>query len=312
MNAIEIRNLTKVYQDRGEKVVANDGINLDIQIGEIVGFLGPNGAGKTTLIKQIVGQLKPTSGDIKLMDIDVKKYPRRIQRYLGYMPQFGYTHFSHLTVEEAIYYTAILRGIDNNNLVKEMNLLIERMVLTKEQKRLLGKLSGGKQQAVRLCLALIGKPEIVILDEPTSGLDPEMRIIFWNVVRENYEQKKKTILWVTHNVQEAETMCQRVVIIRNGKILTMGRPLELKEKVYGSLRLEITFKTEALVPKDFFNEALWVKEHKYIIFLSHKDISKKLVELLNQLSFDQNVEDIKISQVSLEDVYIQLAKERLE
>ncbi|MGQ9535330.1 MAG: ABC transporter ATP-binding protein [bacterium] len=313
MTAIKVAGLTKIYTNKWERILANDGISFEVKEGEIVGILGPNGAGKTTLIKQIIGQLKPSSGSISVMGYDVVKSPRTIQKYLGYMPQLGYTHLSHLNVVEAMYYTGILRGFEKESVKTKIDWLIERMDLCNERQRLIGHLSGGKAQAVRLCLAVIGEPRLIILDEPTSGLDPELRIKFWGIISDIYEREKMTVIWVTHNVHEAEFMVHRVMIMRQGKVLVDGTPPELKERVYGNLRIEVIFKGKDKIPSVLLTQpnSLLLQENHYFVILPKDGLGNRLLEILSQLTFE-DIDDIRITPISLEDVYIQLVKERLE
>lgn len=314
ITTIKVEGLTKIYTNKWERILANDGISFEVKEGEIVGILGPNGAGKTTLIKQIIGQLKPSSGSISVMGYDVIKMPRTIQKYLGYMPQLGYTHLGHLNVEEAMYYTGILRGLRKESMRAKIDWLIERMDLYNEKQRLIDHLSGGKVQAVRLCLALIGEPRLIILDEPTSGLDPELRIKFWRVISEIYEKEKMTVLWVTHNVHEAECMAHRVIIMRQGRILVDGTPTELKERVYGNLRIEVIFKSREKIPSGLLAQpnSLILQDNHYVVILPKDRLGNRLLAILSQLTFDEDIEDMRITPISLEDVYIQLVKERLE
>lgn len=225
---IRINHLAKEYRTKNGIIRANDDINLTVFRGEIVAILGPNGAGKSTLVKQMIGYLSSTDGDIELFGEKISRSNQVQLNRIGYMMQSRYGHWDHLTVRNALFYSGRLKKLSRNDIQEQINYLINRLELTIEANKPIRTLSGDKKQAAALACTVMGFPELIILDEPTNGLDPEKRSIFWSFLKELNTTKHSTILTITHNVNEIEELADRVIIIAGNQVLTDGSPIELK------------------------------------------------------------------------------------
>src|SRR5215472_7245170 len=238
--AYSIRKVTKIY--KGSEKKANDQITLSIRQGEIFGLLGPNGAGKSTLINQIAGLTHPTSGSIQLFGMDVVRRPQIIPQYVALQPQQGWA-LQDLYAEEALLYTAQLRGCTKQEAQKQTRVLMEEFKLGQFGKKVLRSLSGGQRRLVYLGLAFVGDRPIQIFDEPTNDLDPAIRLQVWEKLLHLHRQGK-TIIVVTHNVLEAERVIQRVGILNHGQLLAVGTIDELKAQLEQNLKLEVVLRAD--------------------------------------------------------------------
>ncbi|MGB1253478.1 MAG: ABC transporter ATP-binding protein, partial [Candidatus Promineifilaceae bacterium] len=199
MTIFRIRNLTKQYARSG--YYANRNITLDIAQGEIFGLLGANGAGKSTLVKQMVNLLSPSEGEIVFMDGRVNSAEMLL--YIGYMPQKAQA-LNTLTIDEALYFTAHLRGMSVNDAKNERDRLVALWQLDAFRQQNSQSLSGGQRRLMRLAVAMAGDPLVLILDEPTNDLDPERRKLVWDILRDVNQTKNTTVIFITHDALEAE------------------------------------------------------------------------------------------------------------
>jgi len=221
---IVIENLTKEFED----VTAVDGLSLEIEKGELFGLLGPNGAGKTTIIKVLCGLIKPTSGSIHVGGFDVLKEAAKVKELIGVCPQ-DTAAYPFLSGRENVELFGNLHTLPKEKLKKSTDELIEKMSLSEDANRRLGKYSGGMKRRINLIMALVHDPQIAFLDEPTVALDPQSRHAVWDFIRE-LGKKGKTIILTTHYMEEAEELCDRVGIIDHGKLISLGTPKQLKDK----------------------------------------------------------------------------------
>jgi ABC-2 type transport system ATP-binding protein len=220
--SIKVEGLTKVY---GEQY-AVDNISFEIPKGEIVGFLGPNGAGKSTTMKILTCYLPQTSGKSEVCGIDTLENPMEVKRKVGYLPESNPLYHD-MYVKEYLTFMADLFKLKNKRAkVAEM---IEAVGLTKEQKKKIGALSKGYKQRVGLAQAMIHDPEVLILDEPTSGLDPNQLVEIRGLIK-NFG-KEKTVMLSTHIMQEVEAICDRIIIIKNGKLVADDKTTEIAKTV---------------------------------------------------------------------------------
>jgi len=220
--AIIIENITKKFED----LTAVDGLSLVVDKGELFGLLGPNGAGKTTTINILCGLLKPTTGSVKVGGYDALKEPSKIKELIGVSPQETAV-YPHLTGKENIELFANLHAMPKEKLKRNIDDLLQKLSLRDHAKRLAGKYSGGMMRRINLAMALVHDPEIAFLDEPTVGMDPQSRRAVWDFIRE-LKKQNKTVLLTTHYMEEAEELCDRVGIIDNGKLISLGTPQQLK------------------------------------------------------------------------------------
>lgn len=302
----EINNLTKIY--RNGNVPANDSISLEIKAGEIFGIFGPNGAGKTTLVKQMAGLLKPTSGSISLMGIDVIRHPKIIPIHAAYFAQAPWILWS-LKVRETIYYTGLFRGMARKEAGEQTEKLLVELGLNDIRDRLMEKLSGGQSKLLGIATVLIGNRPILILDEPTNDLDPLNRKKLWNMFSRLCREQGVTIILVTHNVLEAEQVVDRVIIVDKGRIIAMGTPGELKAKVDDRIRIEIKFKAGvSFDPRRSFPGGIDSKEMgsgKWQLFIPREQVSAVYDRIIKKVTL-ANLDDFRLTTTTLEDVYIRL------
>jgi ABC-2 type transport system ATP-binding protein len=233
---ISIHDLNKVY--KGGKMALKD-ITFDIETG-MFGLLGPNGAGKTTLMRILVTLMKPSSGIVKVNELDLFKNRREIRSYLGYLPQ-EFHFFSKLKTWEFLDYAASLAGLKERKKRRAaIDEMLESVGLYEARERQANKLSGGMKRRLGIAQALIGNPRIVIVDEPTTGLDPEERIRFRNLLSD-MTQKEIIIILSTHIVGDISSTCKNMALLNNGHLAYLGSPEELVKKAEGHV-----WKVEAL------------------------------------------------------------------
>ena len=253
-SVVEVKGLTKIFRDfwRRPKVKAVDGLDLDIQRGEIFGLLGPNGSGKSTTIKILLGLLHPTSGMVRVLG----RSPRNVEmkKDIGYLPEESYL-YNYLSPRETLDFYGKLFDLAGRTLMERREQLLEMVGLTHAADRLVGEFSKGMARRIGLAQALINDPGFVILDEPTSGLDPigcrQVKDLMLTLAK-----RGKTILLSSHLLADVEDVCDRVAILYNGKLRAWGRVNELLEK-QDSVRI-----TLPLLPPDRMKELLAVVREK--------------------------------------------------
>lgn len=211
MAMIEVRELTKYFGN----VLAVDHINFSVDKGEVVGFLGPNGAGKTTTMRILTTYISASSGWARVAGYDVMQQAREVRQHLGYLPE-QVPLYNEMRVEEYLHFRARLKQVDRRLRSQRVDYVVERCRIVPVRRRLIGTLSRGYRQRVGLADALVHDPPILILDEPTSGLDPAQQQETLNLIRELGQDH--TVLLSTHILPEVEEVCQRVIIINQGRI----------------------------------------------------------------------------------------------
>lgn len=227
---IEIKNVSKEFKERKTKssILADDNINLTIEDGCIVGILGPNGAGKTTLLRMIAGILSPTKGSILYDGLEIEKNDLKIKNEIAYLS--GNTKlYNSITGRELLKMFANIYGIEKESCEKRIEDIIKRLDLIAFIDKRIGILSTGQTQRINIARCLIHKPKYYILDEATSGLD----IIASQVILDFIKEEKtngSTIIYSTHYMEEAENICDYVVLIMNGKIIATGTPDEINKQ----------------------------------------------------------------------------------
>jgi ABC-2 type transport system ATP-binding protein len=219
--SIIVSHITKLY---GQQKALND-VSFSIHSGEVVGFLGPNGAGKSTMMKILTCFTPPSSGDASVCGHDILEESLEVRRKVGYLPENNPLYLD-MYVRE---YLNFIAGIHHvvGNVDKRVKEMIEITGLQAEQKKKIGALSKGFRQRVGLAQVLLHDPEVLILDEPTSGLDPNQLLEIRNLIKE--VGKEKTIMLSTHIMQEVEAVCDRAIIIHNGKIVADGKLAEISK-----------------------------------------------------------------------------------
>jgi ABC-2 type transport system ATP-binding protein len=296
-------NLRKTFND----FVAVDSLSLEIEKGEIFGLLGPNGAGKTTSIKMITGLLKPDSGRVLINGEDAEGLDSR--QNTGLCPQ-ELVLWNNLTCFEQLVFIAEMYNIPGTIARKRADNLLETLGLTEKRNKLVKTLSGGMQRRMNLLMALMHDPEILILDEPEAGLDPQSRVM----VREFIHSlsRSKTVVFTTHNMDEADRLCDRITIIDHGKMLVTDSPENLKRKYGKGDNLEIHYSGTHIKSGDIEDLAdeTWL-EDSVMIFKSRAIIDRIPVILESLKMKGVNITGMHLSENTLEDVFISLTGRKL-
>jgi len=232
---INVQHVTKRYG----QVTALDDISFAIAKGEIVAFLGPNGAGKTTTMRILTGFMPPTSGTVKIADFDCLEEPWEVKKHIGYLPEFPPLYLE-FTVKEYLTFVGRIKRLSPEQLQERMELIVNQTGLTEVQGRVIGHLSKGYRQRVGLAQALIHNPPVLILDEPTTGLDPNQIVEIRDLIKSL--GGAHTVILSTHLLAEATAICQKVIIIHQGKIVAIDTPDQLGAKLRQSEILNLTVK----------------------------------------------------------------------
>ncbi len=299
--SIEVKKLTRLY---GEQK-AIDEISFSVQRGEIVGFLGPNGAGKSTTMKILTGCLKPSAGQAFLNEIDVNEEPLRTKKMTGYLPESN-PLYSDMYIREYLYFIADIHRLPEKK--KKISEVIERVGLLPEATKKIVQLSKGYKQRVGLAAALIHEPDILILDEPTTGLDPNQIVEIREVIR-NYG-KNRTVLFSSHILQEVEAICDRVIIINQGKIIADNNLGELRKEQKGKF---IKVALKEMVTADGFRSLDQLKgirktgDLEWELEALDPELLKKQLLALS-LQNNWNIVSLQSENRSLEDIFRGLTK----
>jgi ABC-2 type transport system ATP-binding protein len=248
---LRVTDVRKVYKGG---VVANDGVSLTIERGEVFGLLGPNGAGKTTLVSQIIGLTKPASGTITLGEIDLVADPGAARQLCAYLPQ-GELPVESLKTGIAVELVGRMRGGDKRDVRRRTDQLYQKLQLEEWRNRIGQETSGGVRRLVGFMMTTVVPRPVVILDEPTNDIDPMRRRLLWEEIRA-VANRGAAVLLVTHNVMEAERVVDRLAIIDEGRVIAQGTPASLKQTASEALRLEVVFEPGAVEPPlpPFFRE----------------------------------------------------------
>ena len=275
MSVIITRNLTKKFKD----LVAVDNLDLDIEEGEIFALLGPNGAGKTTLVRMITAVSPPTSGGIWILDKDLSRYPRQIKARFGVIPQLDNLD-PELTVIHNLTTFARYFDIPRDEARRRSLEVLHLFKLEAKTNSKIKELSGGMRRRLLLARSLINTPRIIILDEPTIGLDPQSKYLVWQKLKE-FRQQGVTQLLSTQNMDEATALSDRVAVMHQGRILALGTPGELVERLVGRKILEIQVRDgerEAIL-NEMASRQLDYEDTAATIQVFHSDADKLAGEL---------------------------------
>lgn len=299
-NVIEVERLTKRYG----ALRAVDDVSFAVRKGEVFALLGPNGAGKTTTVEILDTIRKPTSGHVRVLDLDISKKHAIVPR-IGVLPQ-GFSSFDLLTVRETVqYYSRLFRR--SNGDVDALIALVNLGHKTREQYK---NLSGGLQQRLGIAIALVNDPEVVFLDEPTAGLDPRSRRDVWEVLL-GLKKKGKTVFLTTHYMEEAENLADTVAIISNGKIIARGSPGELIEANanYLILTLQSTDERASAVVRDLAFEPVPDNTQRLKVRVQHMEDVQRILAALKGAGASYLGLDVR--KPNLEEVYLKLTGETL-
>lgn len=299
-NAISIQNISKQYN--GLRAV--DDVSLQVQAGTIFGLLGPNGAGKTTLIKMLTTLMRPTSGSASVEGHDIQAQGKTVRRLIGVVPQENNLD-RYLTARENLTLHARMHGMSARDFNPRIDELLELTGLSGRQHDFPDTFSGGMQRRVVVARALVHHPHVLFLDEPTAGLDPQSRRALWDYILSL--RSKMTIFLTTHYMDEAEELCERIVIMDHGKILVDGTSEQLKEAFAHSHVYELEFRAdgdryEELIRSLPFIESLERRGGVFRLSLPGEEYLKPLMDSIGS----GDIKKICLQEPSLEEVFLEL------
>jgi ABC-2 type transport system ATP-binding protein len=309
---IEVRNLVKRYGDR----VAVKDLSFEVAQGEVVGFLGPNGAGKSTTLRMLTGFLEPTDGQIQVAGLDARKDPIGVKRRVGYMPE-AVPLYLDMRVVEYLRFRAELKGVPRAQIAKNVDRALELASVADVRARIIGQLSKGYRQRVGLADALVADPPLLILDEPTAGLDPNQIRQVRDLVREL--SREKTVLLSTHILPEVEAICGRVIIIDRGRLVSSGRPEDLRTAGEGVRALSLEARASVSALRDALAKVAQLHGEPVVNPLGTDGVARARVEAEAQ-HLDEvaeavfravadagiNLRELRREDASLEDVFTRL------
>lgn len=301
--SLSVQSITKEY---GPQKAVND-LSFEVSGGTIMGFLGPNGAGKSTTMKMVSCYLAPTKGTATVCGYDIIKNPYEVRQHIGYLPEHNPLYLD-MYVKEYLAFVAGIHKLSNKN--KRVKELIDITGLGKEQHKQIGALSKGFRQRVGLAQAMIHDPEVLILDEPTSGLDMNQLVDIRQLIKNL--GKEKTVILSTHIMQEVQAMCDRVIIINNGKLVADDPIGKLSERISGETKITINLldnnvSTSRLENIPGVNSVTKTKEGIVISSDSSVDVRQKIFE--SAVAANWIIIEMKKEELSVEHVFQKLTKE---
>ncbi|HHN81953.1 MAG TPA: ATP-binding cassette domain-containing protein [Methanomicrobia archaeon] len=305
MNSIEVSNLEKQYGS----FKAVRGISFDVKEGEIFGFLGPNGAGKSTTINMLTGQLKPTSGEARVCDVNVIE-KKRIREMIGIVPQ-ELSLNDLLTAEQNLRLYGTLYNVQGKELNERSHHLLEAMGLAERKKTLVKDFSGGMKQRLNVILGLLHDPKVLFLDEPTTGMDTQARRMMWDFIKQ-VNKKGITVFLTTHYMEEADYLCDRVAIIDEGVIQAIDTPAKLKRQLKHENIITIQLEEDEQVINDVESIAgiknAFFSRGELKLYIEDRD--GLLLDIAKALE-GRPIKSITSVEPTLDDVFISLTGKRL-
>lgn len=299
MNLIEVDNLTKKFGD----FTAVNGISFAVKRGESFGLLGPNGAGKSSTMRIIAATSQRTSGKVNILGKDPEKHGPQIRAHLGVVPQQDNLD-EELTCAENLYIYGRYFGLPKKMVIAKIDELLEFAQLTEKKDNKVNSLSGGMKRRLTIARALVSDPDILMLDEPTTGLDPQARHILWDRLF-RLKEKGVTLLITTHHMDEAEQLCDRLIVMDKGQIMAEGAPAELIKQYSSKEVLEVRFGSERnsqMVDK-LKSLAARLEELPDRLLL-YTDSGEDLLAKITAMNIHPNTSLVRRS--SLEDVFLRL------
>ena len=303
MSLLKVQTLAKTFG----AIRAVDSVSFEVRPGEIYGLLGPNGAGKTTTISMISGLLRPDAGQVIVDDTPFASDPQRAKRIMGVVPQ-ELAIYEELNGRENLEFWGRMAGLSSADAKSRTTELLEALSLADRAKDAVKNYSGGMKRRINLGCALLHRPKLLLLDEPTVGIDPQARLNILEFIR-SLRASGTAILYTTHYLEEAETLCQRIGIIDHGRVLAEGTLSELQERLGGDrvFVLEADFKNSSPDAWDGFHQRFRViqksERQLSVAAVGARDPSECLKDLLN---LPVRVENVTLKRPSLNDVFLQL------
>jgi len=300
---IQIQNVTKYYGTR----LAVDDISFNVEKGEIVGFLGPNAAGKTTTMRMITGFLMPTSGNVCIGDFNMATHSLAGRRLIGYLPELV-PLYTDMTTRAYLEFAARLRGLDKSKTRSSVDMVVQQCGLEEYIDVILGKLSKGFKQRVGLAQAIIHDPEVLILDEPTIGIDPIQIAQTRKLIRQL--GKDRTILLSTHVLPEVSMICERVIIIHEGRIVAQDRIENLSTLLREGSRIRLKVQghagkvTDCLGQIDSINSVVYDNPFHIVEFSADQEPRNEIMETMVKNGW--TLLAMESAEMTLEDIFLQL------
>ncbi len=302
---IEVEALVKKFNS----FIAVDNINFEVERGEIFGLLGPNGAGKTTTIRMLTGLFKPTKGKIHVNNYDMEKEPLKAKQLMGIVPEMANAYVD-LSAYKNMVLIGELYGLDKQKIKEKTKDLLKLFGLYERMHDKVKTFSKGMKQRLIIAMGLINDPELLFLDEPTSGLDVESVRLIRTLIRK-FNEKGTTIILTTHNIGEADNLCDKVAIMNHGKIMALDRPAKLKNIIQSSSSIEIAFEKKVDMQELRFKGVDKIKKKGDKIKFYTKTPEEILPILIKYSQSSKNkILSINTLEPNLEDIFVKLTGEK--
>jgi ABC-2 type transport system ATP-binding protein len=308
--AIRTHNLTREFETESGSIKAVDSLSLEVPAGIVFGFLGPNGAGKTTTIRLLLGLLEPTAGRAEVLGYDTKTQPDKVRTHTGALLEHSGI-YEHLSAEDNLEFYGRVWNLTPKERQARVSELLTHMGLWERRKEQAGNWSRGMKQKLALARALLHRPPLVLLDEPTAGLDVQAAVAVREDLASLAAGEGVTVFLTTHNMVEAEKLCHQVAVIRNGRLVAVGHPDELRART-GGPRVEIIgrgFSEGVLALLGTRPEVVGhtLNNGRLNIDLGHEADAAPLISLLVEAGV--RVEEVRRGKASLEEVFLTLMEE---
>jgi len=312
MNMLTVQDLRKSFGS----LEAVKGVSFTVEKGESYGLLGPNGAGKSTTINMITGLFAPTSGEIRIKNIDVIKYPKNAQKWIGVVPQ-EIALYQAMSARENLKFWGRMYDLSGDELEKSVDQVLEIIGLTERAKDKVETFSGGMKRRVNIGAAILHRPELLIMDEPTVGIDPQSRNHILETVK-RLNSEGMTIIYTSHYMEEVEYLCERVGIIDHGELIASGTLSDLRETIGNHSRIILTIDKEtANVEKItqalsgiFSKRDIQIQDHQVMVF--HKEPQLILSDFIQSVTkTGTKITSVDIVEPNLESVFLHLTGRNL-
>ncbi|MGH4122383.1 MAG: ABC transporter ATP-binding protein [Clostridium sp.] len=310
MSIIEINNVIKRYEDK----LAVDSINLNIEKGELFGLVGPNGAGKSTLISMICGLLKADGGDIKIFDNCINKKPVQAKRHIGFIPQ-EVALYENLNAYDNLVFWGSMYGLRGSILKNRIKEILEATGLTERSRDKVKKYSGGMKRRLNIAAAVMHHPDIIIMDEPTVGIDPQSRNHILEFTKNLNREYGTTVIYTSHYMEEVESLCNRIAILDEGKVVASGTKDEIKRMVTNEEKLELiveNFKEEIILKLKTVEGVKRINYIEPLLTLTVENSQRNLQDIIMVLmAFAVRINNISVNSPNLESVFLSLTGKSL-
>ena len=312
MKMLTVQDLRKSFGN----LEAVKGVSFTVEKGESFGLLGPNGAGKSTTINMITGLFAPTSGEIRIKNIDVIKYPKNAQKWIGVVPQ-EIALYQAMSARENLKFWGRMYDLSGDELEKSVDQVLEIIGLTERAKDKIETFSGGMKRRVNIGAAILHRPELLIMDEPTVGIDPQSRNHILETVK-RLNSEGMTIIYTSHYMEEVEYLCERVGIVDHGELIASGTLSELRETIGNHSRIILTIDKEtAHVEKItqtllgiFSKKDIQIQDHQVMVF--HKEPQLILSDFIQSVTkTGTKITSVDIVEPNLESVFLHLTGRNL-